>query len=392
MNDRFALYESGLTDLLERLGKEHQRYSEALTLQARLLENLAETRQYGSSQTRRTERAEILDSLNQLALATLEASFNELCVRTSLADLGEQKPANETPGLGLVLTTRSIEVYEDLERLLYASGLQLVERRSDDLILESLDMLGVRIVVRFEASPSEKVGSDKVLSFYHTVEELRAHIGCLISYGGYTEDARRVPGNLQRPELLRLFTHEEFVRHWIDFRPYLDHLSRTWTKTQASRYYMEIHLDHNGVKAPLSRLISHLTADREATAIAILGDWGTGKSVFCQSLAFEIAKLYAAGQTGSRMPILLNLGELLDDTNTLSAAVREMTAVGISMNHELLAELARQGRLVWILDGLDEIGTQLDRLEFRKVIQNIHKLVELGDNKVVMTSTSSSCT
>ena len=79
MNNVFTLYEVGLNLLLEYLGKEHPRYTEVLTLQSRLSENISQTRQYGDTETRRAERAQIVDALNQLAQEETEVSFSELC-------------------------------------------------------------------------------------------------------------------------------------------------------------------------------------------------------------------------------------------------------------------------------------------------------------------------
>jgi len=78
MSSMLASYETGLSLLLKRLGQEHPRYTEALTLQSRLLENLAQAHRYGDTETRRAERAQIFDVLNRLALDTLGMSFNDL--------------------------------------------------------------------------------------------------------------------------------------------------------------------------------------------------------------------------------------------------------------------------------------------------------------------------
>ncbi|RLC86724.1 MAG: hypothetical protein DRI79_09630 [Chloroflexi bacterium] len=78
MSSTFRSYETGLGLLLKRLGHNHPRYTEALTLQSRLLENLARVRLYGDTETGRAERAQIMDSLNRLALETLGESFNAL--------------------------------------------------------------------------------------------------------------------------------------------------------------------------------------------------------------------------------------------------------------------------------------------------------------------------
>jgi len=79
MSDAFAAYETGLSLLLERLGHDHPRHAEALILQAHLLENIAQVRRYGDTETRRAKRAQIVDALNTLALGEVGATFNELC-------------------------------------------------------------------------------------------------------------------------------------------------------------------------------------------------------------------------------------------------------------------------------------------------------------------------
>jgi tetratricopeptide (TPR) repeat protein len=78
MNDAFTSYETRLGLLFERLGENHPRYAEALTLQARLLENIAQARQYGDAEVHRAERAQIVDALNRLVLAEVGVSFIEL--------------------------------------------------------------------------------------------------------------------------------------------------------------------------------------------------------------------------------------------------------------------------------------------------------------------------
>lgn len=79
MTDMFSIYELGLEKLLYQLDKNHPRRSEASTLQTRLLENIANTRLYGDAETNRAGRAQILEALNHLALATLGTDFAELC-------------------------------------------------------------------------------------------------------------------------------------------------------------------------------------------------------------------------------------------------------------------------------------------------------------------------
>ena len=77
--DVYSRYENGLHQLLMRMEPDNHRYSEALVYQQRLVENIARSRRYGDTDTSKAERAEIIDRLNELALAVVTVSFIELC-------------------------------------------------------------------------------------------------------------------------------------------------------------------------------------------------------------------------------------------------------------------------------------------------------------------------
>lgn len=78
MSDSYTPYETGLRRLLDRLGRDHPRYGEVLTYKQRLEENIARSRRYGDTETRRAERAEILEQLNAIPLDLWGVSLTEL--------------------------------------------------------------------------------------------------------------------------------------------------------------------------------------------------------------------------------------------------------------------------------------------------------------------------
>jgi hypothetical protein len=78
-SDVYSSYEVGLRQLLHRLGQDHSLHVEALVYQQRLLENIAQSRRHGDTDTRKAERSAIIGQLNELALSALEVSFSELC-------------------------------------------------------------------------------------------------------------------------------------------------------------------------------------------------------------------------------------------------------------------------------------------------------------------------
>jgi hypothetical protein len=81
--DGYSHYEIGLHVLLNRIELDDPHYPDALVYQQRLVENIKQSRRYGDNDTRKSERAEIVDRLNELSLSVLEVSFNKLCGTTS---------------------------------------------------------------------------------------------------------------------------------------------------------------------------------------------------------------------------------------------------------------------------------------------------------------------
>lgn len=79
LRDNFSSYETGLDTLQACLGQTHPRYLEGLGYHNRLMENIDRARRHGDSENRRSERAEVLERLNELALSVTGKSFNDLC-------------------------------------------------------------------------------------------------------------------------------------------------------------------------------------------------------------------------------------------------------------------------------------------------------------------------
>lgn len=77
--DIYARYEVGLQRLMDRLHKKRVDTSEALAYEHRLLENIGRTRRSGDNELRRSERNEVIEQLNALALTELGESFTALC-------------------------------------------------------------------------------------------------------------------------------------------------------------------------------------------------------------------------------------------------------------------------------------------------------------------------
>jgi len=83
-NDVYSLYEAGTFELLNRIGRDHQLYENALLYQLRLSENIKNSRLYGETDILKADRNRIINELNKLALSALGVSFNEILAQVEL--------------------------------------------------------------------------------------------------------------------------------------------------------------------------------------------------------------------------------------------------------------------------------------------------------------------
>ncbi len=76
-NHRYAAYETALETLKIRLGLQHPRINEFHIYEQRLRENIYR-RRFGDNDTLKSERNEVVTLLNELAMETVNTSFNDL--------------------------------------------------------------------------------------------------------------------------------------------------------------------------------------------------------------------------------------------------------------------------------------------------------------------------
>ncbi len=118
----------------------------------------------------------------------------------------------------------------------------------------------------------------------------------------------------------------------------------------------------------------------ERKGFLLLGDFGTGKSTLGAFIAVKLAKLFL--KTKSRAPIFVSL-------RNLERVLKELLVAAVSdywkTDWETLSELSESRKLVFILDGFDEI---LKRTDWNKTLSDFQAIVTLlcnGKSKVIVT-------
>ncbi len=177
-------------------------------------------------------------------------------------------------------------------------------------------------------------------------------------------------------------TLSELEEDLLGIRLYVENLARTFGCDPLADYYIETRFQDLSETA-LSVIEEWISSDVVAP-LAILGGYGVGKTSFSRRLASVAAEQYLEDQT-RRIPILLPLGEVVYETELEAMFGKEFTAKQPNRNfrYATLEALNREGRLLIIFDGFDEMKHAMSAQEFRANFRQINRLVQ-AKSRVVM--------
>jgi WD40 repeat protein len=366
-------YEDGMRRLLEQLGQEHRRYSEALTLQSRLRENLDSALEYGDDEMRRADRAQIISSFNRLAQETVGISFNELC---------EEREAE--PSISKT----------DVRGLLEAMGYRIADSRTvgSDLYFLCDVKWGVEIcreVVHFvgtEPTPGD------IAALNDAVVSHDAARGVLLTRHPLPPALCELASQRKR---IRCYTVDEFTDRLADFHAYLERLIQKYEASEIPAFYIPLTAESEAgenespqIFRPLESFVDTWLAEPGRNHLSILGDFGSGKTWFCQHYAYLSAKRYLADPSHNRIPILITLRDYsraYDVEQLITDAIANRYKVGLAAGYKTFARLNRAGRLLLIFDGFDEMERRVS--DYRTTVENFWELAKVASpaSKIVLT-------
>lgn len=152
-----------------------------------------------------------------------------------------------------------------------------------------------------------------------------------------------------------------------------------------------IELECSDPKGDVKDLMEHVTKvwlpDESKSVLAILGDFGSGKTLFCHKLAYILAQRFKEKEAKIRIPILIELGgysEYRDIRQLVIEVLRDEFGLPIE-TYDQLEILLRSGKLLLILDGFDEMTMRANKA---KMLDNFREIISLitENAKIIITS------
>ncbi len=233
---------------------------------------------------------------------------------------------------------------------------------------------------------------------------------------------------------LQILTYVDIWKNLIDFKKYLSKLVRSYEsssqgkedmslaqvyvplKAEYRRYEAESQLESQLELSLLSssdkqtksearkeydviwqgnaeEVVKHWLVHPTSSRLALLADFGSGKTSFCQHLAATLAKEYLESGSNEqyvrRFPLVIPLLEFakipVDLENFLIAFLKRRCGVD-NPDFDALMKMAEAGYLFFILDGFDEMASRANEDIIRQNIDLFEELANLPKNKVLLTT------
>ena len=159
----------------------------------------------------------------------------------------------------------------------------------------------------------------------------------------------------------------------MTFSVYLRGLLDEYANEGLSEYYIDQHLTDN---TPLESFIDSWISGNEHRPVALLADYGTGKSSAALHLSSWYAHRILSGENG-RVPILICLSDISNqqDLEGLLGKLFTNRVVVPGYSFPSFMEFNRNGRFVIFLDGFDEMKHAMTQDDLLWNISEIGRLV-----------------
>jgi hypothetical protein len=200
---------------------------------------------------------------------------------------------------------------------------------------------------------------------------------------GFTREAKSYAGSLN----IKTKTYDELLEGIINFDRYVSYIKTLYAGTDLEKNYIsqDLIVENTQSAQPLLRYADRWLAEPQGGFFTLLGDFGTGKTSFAKRLTHDLALEYGKDKTASRIPVLINLKDV---SKALSLENIISDHFSRTANMEVLPEaffhLLKEGKIILIFDGFDEMATQSNAALTKKNFMEL-KRAFTGKAKILLT-------
>jgi RNA polymerase sigma factor (sigma-70 family) len=238
------------------------------------------------------------------------------------------------------------------------------------------------------------VGNDEVKEFAGIVAVARNQAvvdkGLMVARSGFTRHAKE----LAERSGIEAVAFEVLQNQLIDFRPYLERVVTDYESSDVAPWFIDLSYaetedyasgDIGIVNRPLEDAVNRVLLAQDRSRLALLGNFGTGKSTWCRKYARDLAKTALAKGTG-RIPVVVTLSDYDAKLEIQQLIINTLQfEYGVRIDAAICLELQRLGRFLFLLDGFDEMAKRVDADVVRDNLRELEKLSRIPQNKFIVT-------
>jgi len=242
--------------------------------------------------------------------------------------------------------------------------------------------------------PNKNVGIEDLNKFVGVIATARAHgavdKGLFVTTNGFTSSAKAYAITAG----IDAITYPDLSTQLINVDDYIDTIVSDYEESDVSKYYIDLtgtdvedyETNINAKKInPIEQNFSQLLDEPSRGKIALLGNFGTGKTTFCKKYSYDLALRYKKDKT-KRIPILINLKDYdsrFDIQHLILNTLQNKYGLNISM--PIFQTLQKAGKMLFLLDGFDEMDARAGSEVIKGNLRELNKLSEVASNRMIIT-------
>lgn len=319
--------------------------------------------------------------------------------------------------------TPYVEFEKQVFALLRAVGYDV--QRDEDVggrqtdVLARYPVLGHTFVLLVECKYKEKgaVGVADVEHFLNRVRNARhsgkADRGILVSNVSFSRAAKALLSSQGAREIVQLATPESIIESHLPLDTYLANLVQEFGNSDVASYYVPLagtltlppalgastsesstmeHLDPTLVRqrprrcGNIEKYLLSWMSDDASNLLCILGDYGTGKTTLCQSIAAHLAQRIAGGaRKATRIPLYIPLRNFYaaGSPRALIADWLANECGVLNVRYSLFLSMIEAGRFVLLLDGFDEMVSSTEQSGIGDCFSALAELNRVGGKTIL---------
>jgi len=205
----------------------------------------------------------------------------------------------------------------------------------------------------------------------------------IVARKGFTKEARKYAASLS----IKVMTYHELLNNIVNFDKYVSGIKTLYAGTELEKNYVEqdIVVEDSEGAVPVLDFFNQWLDQDGGGHLTLLGDYGTGKTSLSKRLVYDMALEYENDKTENRVPVLINLKDAQKALGLENIIYNHfLKTAQLNVSPETILLLLREGRILLIFDGFDEMAT---RTNAGLTMQNFLELNRAftGKAKIILT-------